>query len=29
MDPSSKQTLAEKAKKWMDPSSTNYSEDNH
>ena len=29
MDPSSEQALAEKAKNWMDPSSTNYSEDNH
>ena len=29
MDPSSEQALAEKAKNWMDPSSTNNSEDNH
>ena len=29
MDPSSEQALAEKAKNWMDPSSTNYSEGNH
>ena len=26
---SSKQALAEKAKKWMDPSSANYPKDNH
>ena len=29
MDLSSKQALAEKAKKWMDPSSANYPKDNH
>ena len=29
MDPSSKQALAEKAKKWMDPSSANHPKDNH
>ena len=29
MDLSSKQALAEKAKKWMDPSSANYAKDNH
>ena len=29
MDPSSEQALAEKSKKWMDPSSTKYSKDNH
>ena len=29
MDPSSEQVLAEKAKNWMDPNSTNNSEDNH
>ena len=29
VNPGSEQALAKKAKKWMDPSSTNYSEDNH
>ena len=29
MDPSYEEALAEKAKNWMDPSSTNNSEDNH
>ena len=29
MDLRSKQALAEKAKKWMDPSSANYPKDNH
>ena len=29
MDLNSKQALAEKAKKWMDPSSANYPKDNH
>ena len=29
IDLSSKQALAEKAKKWMDPSSANYLKDNH
>ena len=29
VDPSSEQAIAEKAKNWMDPSSTNYSEGNH
>ena len=29
IDLSSKQALAEKAKKWMDPSSANYPKDNH
>ena len=29
MDLSSKQALAEKAKKWIDPTSANYPKDNH
>ena len=29
MDLSSKQALAEKAKKWMDPCSANYTKDDH